>query len=249
MEINYLSASRIKTYQQCQLKYYAIYEEKLEQGPPHPLTVMGSALHNGFEYGVKELMDGNKANFPALVKKSCASLMVSKPNADLAVELTNNALNWGYLRNIDYCVGVEISFYEELPDGTKVKGFIDRFDRPPQMPDIIDLKTQKNAFEGDVKDEWQSVAYNWASRKLYPDIKGDVRVSYWVLRHRVQRCWMNDDDAKRGEDALMAVAEEIRSCTDPKPTPSPLCQWCPKQADCPASRENAKDRLKRKMKK
>jgi RecB family exonuclease len=233
MEVKYLSASRIKTYEQCPLKYYAIYEEKLDDGPPHPLTVMGRDAH-----------------FPALVRKACASRKVSKPNSELAIELMNNAIKWGYLRNVKYCVGVEISFYEELPDGTKVKGFIDRFDRPPGNPDIIDLKTQKRAFEGKLEDEWQSITYNWAIRKLYPELEGETaRVSYWVLRHRVQRCWMNEDDARRGEDALMAIAEEIRSCNDPEPRPSPLCQWCPKQPDCPASRENAKQRLKRKMKK
>lgn len=248
MEVKYLSASRIKTYEQCKLKYHAIYVEKLDQGVPHPLTVMGQALHNGFEFGIKELLAGRKANFPALVKKSCASLGVSKPNADLAVKLTNNALKWGMLRNIKHCVGVELSFYEELPDGTKVKGFIDRFDITPRTPDIIDWKTQKRAFENPVETEWQSKVYNWATRRLYPEITGDISVSYWVLRHQVQRCWMSAEDAKRSENELMAVAQEIRACENPEPTPSPLCQWCPKQADCPASRENLKDRLKRKIK-
>lgn len=249
MEVKYLSASRIKTYDQCQLKYYGIYVEKLDQGPPHPLTVMGSGVHNGFEQGTNIILEGGDPNFPALVRKHCASLGVSKPNADLAVELTHNALNWGMLRNVKYCVGVEIPFYEELPDGTKVKGFIDRFDRPPRWPDIIDWKTQKRAFEKPVETEWQSKVYNWAARVLYPEITGKIDVSYWVLRHRVQRCTMDDDDAKRSADELMAKAEEIKSCDDPQPSPSALCQWCPKQPDCPASRENLKDRLKRKMKK
>lgn len=249
MILTHLSPSRINTFDQCELKYYAIYEEKLDEGPPHPLTVMGKAVHKGAEIGTKELMEGGTVNFPALVKKACASMRVSKPNADLGVELMENALRWGYERNIEHCVGVELNFFEELPDGTKVKGIMDRVDLTPRMMDIIDLKTQKKAFDDNLIGElWQSIAYNWAARRLFPEHRGDVRMSYWTLRHRVQRAWMTEGDAKRGEDKMMAKAEEIRSCTDPEPSPSPLCQWCPKQADCPASREGVKQRFKRKSK-
>lgn len=252
MIIKHLSPSRINTFDQCQLKYYAIYEEMLDEGVPHPLTMMGKAVHKGAEVGTKAIMDGevvNSVNFPALVKRACASMRVSKPNADLGVELIQNALKWGYLRNIEHCVGVEKSFFIELPDGTKVKGIMDRVDLTPKYMDIVDLKTQKKAFDdATIADLWQSIAYNWAARRLFPEHQGDVRMSYWTLRHRVQRVWMSADDAKRGEDKMMEKAEEIRSCTEPEPSPSPLCQWCPKQADCPASREGVKQRFKRKNK-
>ena len=247
MKLTHLSPSRIGTFEQCQLKYYAIYEEKLPEGPPHPLTVMGSAVHQAGEYGVKAILEGKDPSFSGLVRKACASMGVSKPNAELAQELMQNALDWGYLRNVRHCEGLELSFFEELPDGTKVKGIIDRLDFLPSYTDIIDLKTQKRAFDDATLDElWQTVAYNWAVRKKW-EVKGDVRMSYWVLRHRVQRCNMTEDDAKRGEEKLMKVADEIKSCTDPQPSPSPLCQWCPK-ADCPARGESVKGRFKRKFK-
>ena len=248
MILNYLSPSRIGTFEQCQLKYHAIYEEKLPDGPPHPLTVMGSAVHQAGEYGVQELMGKmGEPNWMSLVRQACASMGVSKPNSELAQQLMQNALDWGYLRNVQYCEGVELHFFEELPDGTKVKGIIDRLDILPKYTDVIDLKTQSRAFDDATLDElWQTVAYNWAVRKKW-GVKGDVRMSYWVLRHRVQRCNMTEEDAKCGEEKLMKVAEEIRSCTDPQPNPSPLCQWCPK-ADCPARGEGVKDRFKRKFK-
>jgi len=248
--LTHLSPSRIKTFEECQLKYYAIYEEKLPEGPPHPLTVMGSAVHQAGEYGVKAIIEGTDAslvNFSSLTRQACASMGVSKPNAELAQELMQNALDWGYLRGVEHCKGVELHFFEELPDGTKVKGIIDRLDLTPKFTDVIDLKTQKAAFDDDLlHEEWQSIGYNWAVRKKW-DVKGDVRMSYWVLRHRVQRCWMTSDDAKRGEDKMMAIADQIKTCIDPQPSPSPLCQWCPK-ADCPARGEGVKDRFKRKFK-
>jgi RecB family exonuclease len=247
MIIKHLSPSRIKTFEQCQLKYHAIYEEKLPEGAPHPLTMMGKAVHKAGEIGVGVTMKDEVANWNGLVRQACASYNVSKPNADLAKQLMQNAIDWGYLRNVKHCEGLELSFFEELPDGTKVKGIIDRLDFLPTFTDVIDLKTQKRAFDdATLSDDWQSVAYNWAVRKKW-NVTGEVRMSFWVLRHRVQRCWLTEDDAKRGEEKLMATAETIRSCTDPQPSSSPLCQWCPK-ADCPARGESVKGRFKRKFK-
>jgi RecB family exonuclease len=246
--VEHLSASRIGTFEQCQLKYHAIYEEKLEEGPPHPLTVMGKAVHKAAELGVAMVMAGQAVYWDALVRQACASMGVSRPNCELAKELMANAVKWGYLRNVEYCAGLEIEFFEELTDGTKVKGIIDRLDRCPRFADVIDVKTQQRAFdEARLHLEWQSVTYNWAVRRKWPEITGDVRVSYWTLRHRVQRCVLAADDARRGEDILMRKAEEIRSCDDPKPSPSPLCQWCPK-SDCRARGEGVKERFKRRFK-
>ena len=248
MILKHLSPSRIKTFEQCQMKYHAIYEEKLDEGPPHPLTVMGKAVHKAAELGVAQMMGNQAVYFPALVRKACASMGVSKPNSELAQKLMDNAIKWGYLRNIEHCAGVEIEFNEELPDGTKVKGIIDRLDILPQLADVIDLKTQQSPFDdASLRKEWQSIAYNWAVRKLRPEITGDVQMSYWTLRHRVQRCWLTADDAKRGQDILMTKANEIRRCEAPETSPSPLCRWCPK-ADCPGRNEGLKKQFKRRFK-
>jgi putative RecB family exonuclease len=245
--LTHLSPSRIETFDQCQLKYHAIYEEKLPEGPPHPLTVMGGAVHKAGELGVQQVMDGQAVYWGGLVRKACASYGVSKPNMELAQQLMQNAIDWGYLRNVEHCKGLELAFYEELPDGTKVKGIVDRLDILPKFTDIIDLKTQQRAFdEATLSQKWQTVVYNWAVRKRW-EVQGDVRLSYWVLRHRVQRCWMTKEDAKNGQDMMMVKANEIRRCDNPQPSPSPLCQWCPKQPTCPASKEGVKDRFKRKF--
>ena len=249
MVLEHLSPSRIKTFEQCQLKYYAIYEEKLDEGPPHPLTLMGKAVHRAAEHGVGLRMRDEVPNWPALVRRACAHYGVSKPNMELARELMDNALKWGYLRNVEHCIAVEQHFLEELPDGTKVKGIVDRLDViPPTTFDVIDIKTQQKAFnDATLNLEWQSVVYNWAVRKKH-NWTGDLSISYWTLRHYVQRCWMTARDAKLAENVLISVAQQIRDTTDPEPSPSPLCQWCPKQPDCPASRQGVKHRFKRKFK-
>ena len=249
MQLKYLSASRIKTYEQCQLKYHAVYDLKYKEGPPHPLTVMGRAVHVNFDRGTEILLEGGEYDFLKMITPVCAECGVTRPNAELARTLTKNALDWGYLRKLDRCVGSEIAFFETLSDGeTQIKGLIDRLDLNMPDGDIIDLKTQQKAFDDALLgDEWQTVVYNIAARRLHPDLTGSVAVSYWTLRHRVQRVWVSLDDAKRGEDKLLRVADEIRNCTDPQPTPTPLCQWCPYKAECPAANESRKSRFKRKF--
>lgn len=249
MKLQRLSPSRIKTFQQCQLQYHARYDLEVPERPPHPLTVMGKAVHTGAEQGTQRVMDGDdKVAFLDLVEADCQKRGVSSSNTRLALELMNNALSWGYLRNVNSCIGVEIKFDLELSDGTKVVGIFDRIDILDAFVDVIDLKTQKREFvDADLKSEWQSVIYNWASRKVFSDSPKDVRMSYWVLRHRVQRCWMTEDDAKQAEDAMLAVAEQIRSCTQPEPTPSALCQWCDYYDKCEAAHESIKKRFKRRL--
>ena len=59
MKLEHISASRIKTYVQCPLKYWALYEEELEE-VEHPLTVVGSCLHKMFEVATKARMAGDR---------------------------------------------------------------------------------------------------------------------------------------------------------------------------------------------
>jgi len=228
MKIEHLSASRIDTFYQCQAKYYAIYEKHMKSDP-HPLTVMGSSVHQAFEKVVRS--DKTEVDIDYLrdmVKAECKSLDVNKKNTALAVRLSENAMKWGYFRQIDNIDGVEVEFKEKLPDGTYVKGFIDRLDLFLPNAEVIDLKTQKKEFDDSIlKDRWQSKIYDWAVRKLPLGITGQVTLSYWVLRHRVQRTVFSPLDSSATEKNLMEVADKIRSVKKPTKTPSRLCEWCP----------------------
>jgi hypothetical protein len=80
-----------------------------------------------------------------------------------------------------------------------------------------------------------------AVRREFPSVR-TVRVSFWVLRHRVQRVVKTAEDALSDERELMTVADEIRGCSDPEGRPSGLCPWCPYEKQCPARRMGVKQR-------
>ena len=249
MQVEHLSASRIKTYQQCPLQYHAVYDLGMG-GEPHPLTVMGSAIHEMFELATNtHLGIGDCESLDPLWYKSMA---VKKHNVDedlwpLIDQLVSNGIQWGYFRNVARTVGCEVEVDFTLPDETKVTGFIDRFDVAPPIADVVDLKTQKREFDDiTLPDNWQARIYNIGARKIRQDVVGKISISFWLLRHRVQRVWLTGEDAERDVKELMGIANEIRSCEEPDARPSGLCPWCAYHSKCDASKEGLKSKFRRK---
>jgi len=250
MKVDHISASGIKTYKQCPLKYYAVYDLALPEPPPHPNTVMGSAVHDIMEEATNYRMKPDsdpKFHDPMYWKQAAIEKnRVETHLIPVIDELVGNAVRWGYFRNIRRTVGCEIKIGFALPDDTKVTGYIDRLDVMIPDMDIIDLKTQKNAFEPEeLEDNWQARIYNIGARKLKPEITGKATVSFWVLRHQVQRVILTADDAEKDYHRIAKVVNEIRACKDPEGKPSGLCPWCPYDKQCPAKNSSARERFRK----
>ena len=249
MNVEHISASRIKTFEQCQLKYWAIYIAKLPESPPHPNTRMGSAVHTMMEEStnarIKNLDDKTHHDPMSWINQAVQEHKVDNNLIPTIVELVGNAQRWGYFRNIKKTAGCELEIGFKLPDGTDVTGFIDRLDVMSPDADIIDLKTQKNVFDDDeLKENWQAKINNIGARKLFPEITGSASVSFWVLRHQVQRVILSARDAEEDIQRIQDQVSKIKACENPSASPSPLCQWCPNEKGCKAANGNARDRLR-----
>jgi CRISPR/Cas system-associated exonuclease Cas4 (RecB family) len=243
MDFEYLSASRIKKFEQCELGYYAHYILGVEE-PTHPLTNMGSSIHRMFELATIARIAGQKDSNPLEFKAQATKEFGVESNLlSLVDELTGNGIRWGYFRNVNRTAGCELKFDFVTPNGTKVKGAIDRLDVNVPNADVIDLKTQKSKFdEAELKDNWQARIYNIGARKLRPEITGKVSVSFWLLRHQVQKVWLSAEAVGCDMAALDKVGSQIRACTDPKPSPSFLCNYCGYKGQCVAGKMKAKKR-------
>ena len=255
MKLESLSASRIKTFEQCELKYHAVYELHLPEEEVHPLTLMGSAIHRMLERATLAAKDkgaiiGEGPSDPFTYKaEACRKFSVPVEHWDTMDDLVRNALTWGYFRAIAHCSNCELRCQFHLPDETPVNGIIDRLDLFSDWADIIDIKTQKNAFEPqELRDNWQARIYNIAVRVDHPEVTGKVSVSFWVLRHQVQRVWLTEQDAENDILRLTEKAASIRACVSPKASPSGLCPWCPNHENCSLSKSGIKARMANKMK-
>lgn len=237
MNVPYLSASRIKCFQQCELKYHAQYDLGIRDEVSHPLTHLGSAVHKVFEISTNAMLSGRRKylwNPHDLLPSVFAKYGVLEEYHQLAHDLVQNGIDWGYFDNLHEVVGCEVKVEIKLPDGTGILGFIDRLDlsEDGKTADIIDLKTQKKAYsDNDLKKDWQAKIYNYAVRKLIPSVE-NVNVSFWVLRHRVQQVERTSFDANTAETELMEIGQEIKNCDAPNCTLTYLCNWCPYQFEC-----------------
>jgi CRISPR/Cas system-associated exonuclease Cas4 (RecB family) len=176
-------------------------------------------------------------------KEAMEEFKVDREHSKLIDDLMGNAERWGYFRNIKRTAGCELEFFIDLADGTKVKGFIDRLDLNGPEADIIDIKTQKNLFtDEELKDNWQAMIYNLATRVKYPEVTGRASVSFWVLRHQVQKVWLSSHDAEAAKEKLMEVAKEIKECDKPEAKPSYLCNYCGYKSQCTNAQDNTKSR-------
>jgi len=250
MMVDHLSSSLIKTYQQCPLKYWAIYIEKMPQVEPHPLTRLGLAVHEMMEAATNCRIQGHhdhQRHDPMFWRDTAILENKVEPYLHGDIDtLVANAVRWGYFRNVHRTAGCEVELGFALPDGTKVTGFIDRLDLMPPDADIVDIKTQKNAFEPDeLEDNWQARIYNIGARKIRPEITGKATVSFWVLRHQVQRVVLTAKDAENDIGRLVDIMGEIRACNNPEGRPSGLCPWCPYEKKCPDRDMPARERLRR----
>ncbi len=251
MNFKRLSASAIKTFYQCPFQFNLHYNLELpSEENAHPLTYCGSALHKMSELAVMASLNKTGSTNPLDYKaEACAEFKVLPEHMPLLDEFVKNLNMWGYFRNIHRVSGCEIGFEFNLSEGSLVKGFIDRLDLFDDTADIIDLKTQKKAFEPeDLAHNWQARIYNIAVRKKYPQVTNKLSVSFWVVRHQVQKVFLTAEDSIQDEVELVRVAEEIKACTDPKPCPTALCQWCGWKKHCPMAGANIKTRLQNKMK-
>jgi ATP-dependent helicase/DNAse subunit B len=244
VKLESLSASRIKTFEQCELKYHAIYELHLPEEEVHPLTLMGSAVHRMLERATLAVKSEGPSDPFTYKAEACREFSVPVEHWDTIDELVGNALTWGYFRTVSNCVGCELKCRFYLPDGTPVNGIIDRLNLFKDWADIIDIKTQKDAFEPqELYDNWQARIYNIAVRVDHPEVTGKVSVSFWVLRHQVQRVWLTGEDAENDILRLFEKAASIRACISPKASPSGLCPWCPNCEHCSLSKSGIKSRM------
>lgn len=250
MNFERLSASSIKTYYQCPFQFHLQYNLKIpDEGEPHPLTLMGSSFHKMLEKATLAYMNKTGSTNPLEYKnEACKEFGVLPEHFSLLDIFVNNLNSWGYFRNIDRVVGCELEVNFELTDGTPIKGFIDRLDLYDDTADIIDLKTQRNVFiPEELNNNWQAKIYNIAVRKKYPQVVNKLSVSFWVVRHQVQKVFLTSEDAVKDEEKLLDVSREIRACNDPKPKPSRLCEWCGWQRHCPLGGASIRKKLQYKI--
>lgn len=236
-----LSASSIKTFLQCALKYYYRYEDKKPRGGRTAPLAFGTAVHEALEFLHGEVSKTGTPPTEFTYEQVLGVFMDSatKNNlADLALFEEGRGMLLQRLDNIDpeeKILGLELRFELETPNGTPFLGSIDKLiELDEDTVVIVDYKTSRTAMTQDEVDvDIQMSMYDLAVSILYPQYKNIISALDYlrlsdVFTHRTA------DQRKMFVSFLDSVYSNILETTadDVEANINTFCPWCDARTFC-----------------
>lgn len=237
-----LSASSIKTYLQCLLKYYFHYEDKKpREGKTNPLA-FGIAVHEALEELYNIVSETKEAPSPEVYKRVLEVYMRSAAEnglTDMEVLQEGRDTVISRMDHIDpeeKVLGRELEFHLKTPSGTPFTGSIDRLiELDEETVVVIDYKTSRMALNQDEADtDIQMSMYDYAVSVLYPQYKTIILALDYtrlgeVVTHRTP------EQRRLFVEFLDAIYYNI--CNTPgdkvQPNLNSLCGYCAYKNWCP----------------
>jgi DNA helicase-2/ATP-dependent DNA helicase PcrA len=228
-----LSASRVKTFEQCPRKYFYNYVESLPKKEWDHLE-LGTYVHAALEIFHRGIMGGSKEPLRKLMGaavgdafKRMAAGGRSLPDEQLREA---KAMLSGYLARIEEkglpdVLEVEFQFTIPLNDMYDLTGVIDRIDRDKDgVLHVVDYKTSKSA---KYMEPLQLNTYGLLLADRFPGTTR-FRASYIMLKLGCQDLpyEFTADDIDRCRAKLIGCADRIVSEERWLAKPGRLCDWC-----------------------
>jgi RecB family exonuclease len=233
-----VSASSVKTFEQCPKKYYYNYIDKMPRKKWEHLD-LGNVCHLTLENFHRLYLEdpAPKDKWHNLMAAAFGDALkefpqLTKEIKDEAFRLCKEYLNTLKDNGMPNVVGVEAPFEFELGDGVVVRGFIDRIDFEKDRYRIVDYKTTKNT---KYLDPFQLSIYGLWLKREHPEVT-TFDASYVLLRHKstTKDYTLNVRDLERTNKELLTYAKNITNETEWPTSPSPLCNYCDFQGICPS---------------
>lgn len=234
-----ISASAVKTYEQCPRKYYYNYIKKIPTKQWEHFD-LGNLCHKTLEIFHEIYMkDGtSKKSLNSIMSHAFATARkefprMRKPLVAEAKELITTYLLSMKQNGMPNVKGVEKFFSFNLTKNILIRGYLDRLDISKDGKfHIIDYKTTKNV---KYLDDFQLLIYGLWLQREYPETDS-FKGSYVLLRHgsKLKSYDFNKEDIERVRKELISYADTIRKEDEWTPIPTILCNWCDFKSICPA---------------
>lgn len=237
-----LSASSMKTFDQCPKKYFYNYiaREPRKQWDHFDL---GNLCHKALEIFHEIYMEEGPrgGSLSKLMAHSFAEARKDFPDAKIEIIADAKALVQDYLKLVStdgmpHVKGVETKFNLNITDDILVRGFLDRVDILPKSGifHIVDYKTTKNKR---YLEPFQLLIYGLWLQSEYPDLE-EFKASYVLLRHgsSSKSYTFNCEDIVKIKKKILGFAEDIRASEKSEEWATitgPLCNWCDFKKICP----------------
>jgi RecB family exonuclease len=239
-ELIKLSASSVKSYDQCPRKYFYNYIQKAPKKQWAHFD-LGNLCHKALELFHLEYMNFGLKKSKTLGKmmgKAFKEARKEFPNMNDEMLVDAKSMLMEYLdavkaSGMPLVKGVETSFSFNITDTVLIRGFLDRVDVTKDgIIKIIDYKTTKNE---KYLDDFQLLVYGLWLQKEYPGVD-KFKGAYVLLRHgsKLKEYDFNMHDVEKVKKKLIEYADNIRNEDSWTPIPTRLCNWCDFKDICPA---------------
>jgi len=241
LQIIKLSASSVKTFEQCPRKYFFNYIEKAPQKEWSHLD-LGNLCHKTLEIFHNVCINKTtKKPLNKIMSEAFASARLEYPKLDdekiaEAKQMISDYLNTIKKTGMPIVKCCEQDFEFEIANNVLVRGYIDRIDITKDGKfKIMDYKTTKNA---QYLEPFQLLIYGMYLKREYPDITGFVG-AYVLLKHKSQlkEYTFSITDIEDAEKEMIKYANSIKTENIWPTIPSKLCNYCNFKDICPAQKE------------
>tara|TARA_Y100000114_G_scaffold155588_1_gene180164 strand:+ start:1812 stop:3035 length:1224 start_codon:yes stop_codon:yes gene_type:complete len=263
MKVPYISASRLKTAQECYLKYHLHYEQPnadaqaLKEIGNHrdnsQAGRMGNNVHDALEEWRRPDPETGKTPKPSFGR---LMTLYKEVNAKREVDFDfyedgkRMLKRWFDRRGRDpvRALHVEMQFgrhdapYILSRTGTPVLGFIDLvIEHKDGTIECIDYKTQRlDITQAEADNSIQAAIYLCVARELWPD--RPIQFTFDLQRHGTVTTVWTDERLETFKDWLHSQYENIMAVdsTDTSKVPATIgkgCQWCAYTPICPKAQD------------
>lgn len=247
---DYLSVSRLKTYEKCPLSFKAHYiDENVPRIKQKEAADKGKLVHEALEHIYKwvdaEEFTGRVPDEVILriyrgayerAEGHVAGLMTYEEGLELTRAYFRVHQNVNYLDLLSTEQPFTLSIASD--DGEfefDVEGVIDRIDVvSPKKIRVVDYKTNKMMFTGDqLRTDLQMSCYGLVVEGLFPWAE-EVEYAFDMLRHnKRQTTTRTKEQLSMAGDYMIALGRRIESATEFPAVLNPLCPWCDYRESCP----------------
>ncbi len=241
-----LSATRVNTFLQCQLRYWFNYVDHLPK-VPSPAFRLGLAVHESLELAGKIWMEKNKFTktdkkkildryTEVSIKEGIENLDIHKEGIELVSRRLNN-FDLGKIIQLEKRFGYYDEGSEEVTteDGVALIGAIDKaieVDEGTLL--IVDYKTSKTApTVHQLKSDIQLSIYDLVASILWPNYERII-LSLDLLRSEILYTYRTPEERKEFSKYLTAVHSQMTNLKkkDAKARLNIFCPWCDYKEYC-----------------
>lgn len=244
MQVKPLSATSVKMYLECLLKYYYQYVDKKPREESGEHLAFGIAVHSALERMYNLLKDSEgQAPTPEMYNDVLATFRDTAAEcglSDLSLYQEGKDMITERLDNVtleEKIISLEERFHLTTEGGTPFTGSIDKLiELDPETAVVIDYKTSRMALTQEEADrDIQLSMYDLAVSLLYPQYKTIV-LAFDYLRLGDVVTHRTPEQRKIFSEFLDSVYKNIQELKpeDVKPKLNPFCGWCQFKNFCPA---------------